>query len=148
MKLTWAEVWRHPIESNFLSCFSDDFGERVKRLLITDEASHLLVVYSVSPEFAKITLRPVGDGDVLKLSIRGRASPCLDPAVVKLVTNLASRVRLVHATGFVCVGDEFAYEAYVFKETSETFQFEQFKAVENLPAVENVEVELVTSRGA
>jgi 2-C-methyl-D-erythritol 4-phosphate cytidylyltransferase len=111
-------------------------------MLKTSDAKHFLVVSTSGKSFAKMMVYPLSEDAVIKLTIEGEK---ISDDVLVALSDLSSRMTVIHSSGFTFVKNRLKYEIYIAK----TLTLEQFQDVQSelmqLEGIESVILEEITA---
>jgi ABC-type microcin C transport system duplicated ATPase subunit YejF len=111
-------------------------------MLKTSDAKHFLVVSTSGKSFAKMMIYPLSDDAVIKLTIEGEK---ISDDVLAALSDLPSRLMVIHSSGFTFVKNRLKYEIYI----AETLTLEQFQEIQaemmQLEGIDRVVLEEITA---
>ncbi len=121
------------------SCHAAVFSNIFK----SSNTKFFLIIYVDGKQFVKMHIYPIPENAVIKVVIEGDQ---ISEDVLLALTKLASRMNVIHTSGFVFVQNHLIYEMYLAK----TVAFQQFEEVQRemtqLKAIDRVSLEEITPK--
>jgi len=134
--LTYAEIYDRKKFRKFLGFSS--LSTVFTNILKSSNANFFLIIYVDGKQFVKIHVYPVAENAVIKVIIEG--DEIFNDVLIAL-SNLASRMSVIHTSGFVFLQNHMIYEMYLAK----TDAFQKFEEVQQelmkLKAIDRVSLE-------
>jgi 2-C-methyl-D-erythritol 4-phosphate cytidylyltransferase len=140
-QLTCAEIRdkKHLKKLLGCSCHATVFSNIFK----SSNAKFFLIIYVDGKQFVKMHIYPLVENTVIKVIIEGDQ---ISNDVLNALTNLASKMDVIHTSGFTFVQDHLIYELYIAK----TIADQQLKEVQHemmrLKAIDRVSLEEITPK--
>jgi hypothetical protein len=109
----------------------------------SSNANFFLIVYVDGKRFVKMHIYPITENAVIKVTIEG--DQITDDVLIAL-SSLASRMNVIHTSGFVFVQEHLIFEMYLAK----TVAFQKFEEVQHemkqLKSINRVSVEEINPK--
>jgi len=120
--LTYAEIYDRKRMHKFVisSCNAAVFSNIFK----SSNAKFFLIIYVDGKQFVKMHIYPLAENTVIKVIIEGNQ---ISNDVLFALSNLASRMDIIHTSGFTIVDNHLIFEMYLAK----TVAFQKFKEFQN-----------------
>jgi hypothetical protein len=139
--LTYAEIHdRKKLQK--LAAFSSN-ATVFSNIFKSSNANFFLIVYVDGKQFVKMHIYPITENAVIKVTIEGDQ---ITNDVLIALSSLASRMNVIHTSGFVFVHEHLIFEMYLAK----TVAFQKFEEVQRemkqLKTINRVSVEEINPK--
>ncbi len=138
-QLTYAEIRDRKKLQKFIGCSHQ--AAVFSNIFKSSNAKFFLIIYVDGKQFVKMHIYPISENAVIKVIIEGDQ---ISNDVLIALSNLASRMSVIHTSGFVFVQNHLIYEMYIAK----TVAFQKFEEVQRemmqLKTIDRVSLEEIT----
>ncbi len=108
--------------------------------------ARFLFVYACNPRFGKITIYPVPDLPISKLSIigkPGKISGEVEGEIIEKIALIVEPLHLIHTTGIMHKTQKFVYEAYFLHQYLDKATENKLEELKGHPGIDEIRLEEV-----